>query len=133
MNRQRVSGVPGAAALAAAILIFASLLPASAGAQNLALQGGQVINVSVSFNTQLPLTDFSPAGLAEAQKEGRGFLYQVARDECAVLKASFAESCRLTSLNVTTQIQQSRHQYPASLKINASAKFAVGLRPESVE
>ena len=117
----------------AAILFFSSHLPAGAGAQSLALQGGQVINVIVSFNTQLPLTDFSAAGLADAQKEGRGFLYQLAQDECAVLKASFAESCRLTSFNVTTQIQQGRHQYPASLKINASANFAVGLRPEGVE
>lgn len=133
MNRQRVFGVPGAAVLAAAVLSISTLLPAGAGAQNLVLQGGQVIKVSVSFNTQLPLADLSVAGLAETQKEGRGFLYKLAQDECAVLKASFAETCRLTSLNVSTQIQQGRNQYPASMKINANASFAVGLKPEGIE
>ena len=133
MNRRRVFRVQGAAVLAAAILFLSSLLPVGAGAQNLALQGGQVIKVSVSFNTQLPLADLSVAGLTETQKEGRGFLYRLAQEECAVLKASFAETCRLTSLSVSTQIQQGRNQYPASMKINANASFAVGLRPGGVE
>ena len=129
MNRLR--GGPGLAILAATILTLSSLLPAQAGAQ--ALQGGRTISVDVSVSSQQPLTDLSETALAEAQQAGRSSIYALAQQECAVLKASIAETCQLTHINVSTQVQPPQYQSPALLYLNGSANFTIGLKANQVE
>ncbi len=123
-------------ALAAlALLAGLSLGPAAAPAKAsiLALPyGGQPVNVSVGFNTQVPLPDLREETLAAAQKAGREYLYRLGREDCALLKAVIAKTCRLTNLNVNTQIQQ-QHQNAAQpvLYINGTANFTISLQDEA--
>ena len=130
MNRQRLHGATGLMILAGTILSLVTVSTQAAGARILPLLGGQAINVSVGFNTRLPLADLGEEALAEAQKQGRRFVYRLASEECAVLKATIAETCRLTNLNVSTQIQAGNNQTPVQLYINGSANFQVSLKPE---
>ena len=120
----------------AALALFAglTLAPAAASAEAsiLALtHGGQPVNVSVAFNTQVPLADLSEAALTAAQRAGREYLYRLGREECALLKAVIAKTCRLTSLNVNTQIQQHHHNAAQPLlHINGNASFTIGLKDD---
>ncbi len=120
---------------ALALLAGLSLGPAAAPAQAsiLALpHGGQPVNVSVGFNTQVPLPDLREETLAAAQKAGREYLYRLGREECVLLKAVIAKTCRLTNLNVNTQIQQQYHRNAAQpmLHINGTANFTISLQDE---
>ena len=121
-------------ALAAlALLAGLTLAPAAAPAETsiLALtHGGQPVNVSVGFNTQVPLPDLSEATLAAAQRAGREYLYRLGREECALLKAVIAKTCRLTNLNVNTQIQQHHNTAQPRLHINGNATFTIGLKDD---
>ncbi len=123
-------------ALAAlALLAGVSLGPAAAPAKAsiLALPyGGQPVNVSVGFNTQVPLPDLREETLAAAQKAGREYLYRLGREECALLKAVIAKTCRLTNLNVNTNVQQQYHRNAAQpqLHINGTANFTISLQDE---
>ncbi len=118
---------------ALALLAGLSLGPAAAPAQAsiLALpHGGQPVNVSVGFNTQVPLPDLREETLAAAQKAGREYLYRLGREECALLKAVIAKTCRLTNLNVNTQIQQHYNVAQPQLQINGTATFIISLQDE---
>ncbi len=118
---------------ALALLAGVSLGPATAPAKAsiLALPyGGQPVNVSVGFNTQVPLPDLREETLAAAQKAGREYLYRLAQGECALLKAVIAKTCRLTNLNVNTQIQQHYNVAQPVLQINGTANFTISLQDE---
>jgi len=111
--------------------LFALALPsAPAAAQSTAFPPTRVVNVSVNFNTQLPLPDLSEAALAQTQKNGRLALYRLARDECEVMRSVIAESCRLTNLNLSTQIQNYNNGQPLMLSVNANANFTVALKDD---
>ncbi len=121
-------------ALAAlALLAGVSLGPAAAPAKAsiLALPyGGQPVNVSVGFNTQVPLPDLREETLAAAQKAGREYIYSLGREECALLMEIIAKTCRLTNLNINTQIQQHHNAAQPLLHINGNASFTIGLKDE---
>ncbi len=133
MTKRRFLTSPALAVLAATTLSLITVLPASATSLAMPLHGAQVVTVNVSFSTQVPLADFSEETLAASQKSGRSFIYRLARGECAVLKTIIAETCRLTSLNVSTQIQRHNNQNPVMLYINGNANFAIGLKTDAVE
>ena len=112
-------------------LATAFVFAAPAAASILAApHGGQPVNVNVGFNTQMPLTDLSQEALAEAQKAGREYLYRLGYEECALLKATIAKTCRLTNLNVNTQIQQHHNVAQPLLYINGNATFTISLKDE---
>ena len=119
---------------ALALLAGLTLAPAAAPAEASFLAqpfGGQPVNVSIAFNTQVPLPDLSEETLAAAQKAGREYLYRLGREECALLKAVIAKTCRLTNLNVNTQIQQQRHNAAQPMiHINGNATFTIGLKDD---
>ncbi len=118
---------------ALALIAGLALAPASASAEAsiLALPyGGQPVNVSVGFNTPMPLPDLREETLAAAQKAGREYLYRLGREECALLKAVIAKTCRLTKLNVNTQIQQHYNVAQPVLQINGTANFTLSLQDE---
>jgi len=124
--------IPVLAILAGAALSSGTVMPALASARSVQLQGVEVVNVSVGFNTQVPLPDLREDTLAESQKAGRKFVYRMARDECAVLTATIAETCRLANLSVNIQVQQP-NQGPILLYINGNANFAISLKDSNVE
>ena len=133
MRDLRFLALPRALA-ALALIAGLTLAPAAAPAETSILaftHGGQPVNVSVAFNTQVPLPDLSEETLAAAQRAGREYLYRLARGECALLKAVIAKTCRLTSLNVNTQIQQQYHNAAQPrLHINGNASFTIGLKDD---
>ncbi len=119
---------------ALALIAGLALAPAAAPAETSVLApfpGGQPVSVSVAFNIQVPLPDLSEATLAAAQKAGREYLYRLGREECALLKAVIAKTCRLTNLSVNTQIQQQRNNAAQPLlHINGNASFTIGLKDD---
>lgn len=133
MRNQRLPATLAAAAFAIAILSLASALPAAATIKSTPLHGPQVVTVNVSFSTQVPLTDLSEDAIAASQKSSRTFIYGIAKQECAVLKTVIAKTCRLTGLNVSSQIQNYNNQNPIMLNINGNANFAISLESDEVE
>ncbi len=119
-------------ALPAVVLLAGLTLAPGAGASKASIMalphGARPVNVSVGFNTQVPLADLSEETLAAAQQAGRAYLYRLGRDECALLKEIIAKTCRLTNLNVNSQIQH--HNNPPQLYINGNATFSISLKDE---
>lgn len=123
---------PAALAAVAAAFVLTEL-PATAAAQSMPFSPDRVVSVSVNFNTQVPLPDLSEETLAETQKAGRLSLYRLARDECDVMKTVIAEACRLTNINVSTQIQNYNNGQPLMLYINGNANFTISLKGEGAQ
>ena len=119
------------AALATVMLSFMATAPAAG--QTITLPAVQVVNVSVNFSTQIPLADLDGESLASSQETGRKFIYQLARDECVILKEVIADTCRLTNLNISTQIQNYNNGQPIMLYINGNANFAVRMKENTEE
>ncbi len=127
MRDLRIFALP-AMALLAGLALAPGAAPAEATIMALNL-GTQPVNVSVGFNTQVPLADFSEETLAAAQRAGREYVYRLGRDECALLKAIIAKTCRLTNLNINSQVQQQRHNAAQPmLHINGNATFTISLK-----
>lgn len=63
----------------------------------------------------------------EAQRSAREFLYRSSSEECALLQATIAETCRLTNLNINTQIQQNKPGQPM-IYINGNASYQITLK-----
>ncbi len=129
MRDLRIIALP-AVALLGALTLAPGASPARASIMAPFPGGDQAVNVSVGFSTQMPLPDLSEAALAAAQRAGREYVYRLGRDECALLKAVIAKTCRLTNLNINTQIQQHNNQ-PPRLHINGNATFTISLKDEA--
>jgi hypothetical protein len=105
--------------------------PAPARASIVALpHGAHPVNVNVSFNTQVPLVDLSEETVTAAQRSGRKYVYRMGRDECAILKTVIARTCRLTNLNINTQVQQHNPAQPPRLHISGNATFTISLKED---
>jgi hypothetical protein len=120
--------VSALAVWAIATLTLTAALAASANAKSMPLYGDQPVNVNVGFSTFLPLPDLSDQTLASTQTTGRSVIYRLARDECAVLKATIAKTCRLTNINVSTRIEDHDSRRPLKLHLNGNAQFAITLQ-----
>ncbi len=127
MRDLRFFAVP-AVALLAGLVLAPGAAPAKASILAPFPEGSQPVNVSVGFNTQVPLPDLSEDTLAAAQKAGREYVYRLGRDECALLKEIIAKTCRLTNLNINTQIQQHNNPGAPLLYINGNATFTISLK-----
>ena len=128
MRNSRIIALP-AVALLAGLAFAPGAAPAEASIMTPFPEGQQPVNVNVAFNTPRPLPDLSEETLATAQRAGREYLYRLGRDECALLKATIAKTCRLTNLNINTQIQQQRHNAAQPmLHINGNATFTISLK-----
>jgi hypothetical protein len=80
------------------------------------------------MNMQIPLADDNPEAMDAAQIDGRKLLYRLATSECPVLLETIAQSCKLTNLNVSTQIRHQNGQVPLMLYLNGNAQFAITLK-----
>ncbi len=118
-----------APALAGIFLSMAmtAAMPASASLRLTTATPANAVQVSVSFNSQIPLADTREAAVAALQKAGRSMLYRMASKECAVLRETIAATCRLTRLNVSCQLRQPDHGQ-ASIYLSGSAQFAITLK-----
>ena len=123
--------------LAGAAIIASSATPmptmtstASASMRSSLMQGPEIVHVNVGFNSQVPLADTSDEAIARTQKRSRRFIYKMAVKECAVLKETNAETCRLTNLNVSTNVQHQSGNNPVMLNLNGNAQFSISLKSD---
>ena len=130
MSNIRSLMVPVLAGAAIVALSATMVPPASASMRSSLLQGSGIVNVNVSFNSQVPLTDTSDDSIANTQRTSRRFIYRMAVKECAVLKETIAETCRLTNLNVSTSVQHQSGNNPVMLNLNGNAQFAISLKSD---
>ncbi len=128
MRKFRSLAVPVLAGAAILALSATMIPPASASMRSSLLQGSEIVNVNVSFNSQVPLADTGDDAIANTQRKGRRFIYPMAVRECAVLKETIAETCRLTNLNVSTNVQLQPNRSPPMLNLNGNAQFAISLK-----
>ncbi len=140
MRQRHRPSIPrlAATALATAVLVLGTATlgaatPSTAAARMISPHGTQMVNVNVSFSTEVPLPDLSVATMAATQEEGRRFIYRLGRAECAVLKDVIAKTCRLTNLNVSAQIRNQGDARPVRLYINGNATFAISLKDEAAK
>jgi hypothetical protein len=120
--------LPGLAVVAIIGLAVTAPWGISAKARSMSVSGGGEVNVSVSFSTQMPLADMTDQTLASTQKKGRTFVYRMAREECTVLKAVIAETCRLASLNVSARLNNHSNNQPVTLHLNGNARYLISLK-----
>jgi len=135
MSNFRSLMVPALAG-AAIIALSATMTPtmtstASASMRSSLMQGSEVVNVNISFNSQVPLADTSDEAIARTQRTSRRFIYKMAIKECAELKETIAETCRLTNLNVSTNVQRRSGNNPVTLNLNGNAQFSISLKSDS--
>ncbi len=114
----------------AAIALLSTIPLATAEASRLTahVPGSDVINVNVSINLEIPVTDRSLKTVSREQREGRKVLYRLATSECQVLTATIAQTCRLTNLNVSTQLRNKQSMY-----VNGNAQFAITLKASAMD
>jgi hypothetical protein len=71
----------------------------------------QPVRISVGVNAFVP----APAGDSEqalkAQENGRRLVYQLAANECALLREVLASDCRLESININVQRLSAAQNY----------------------
>ncbi len=119
----------------AALLAGLVLTPAAALADTIITglnHSDQPVTVNVGFNAEVPIADPDETRLAATQKVWRERVYRLGREECTRLLAVVAETCRLTSINVSTDIRQ----YPYNptlplLYINGNDEFAITVKYEA--
>lgn len=116
--------------LALAALVFAGLASSPASSSRLVsgLAGQNIVNVNVSMNMQIPLADDDPETMSAAQVDGRKLLYRLATSECPILMETIAKTCRLNSLNVSSNVRHQNRQVPLMLQLNGNAQFAITLK-----
>ena len=127
MKSQHHHRLPWLAVLIIIGLTLAGAWGGSAKARIMSVTGGGEVSVSVGFSTQMPLADTTDQTLASTQKRGRTFVYRMAREECALLKATIAETCRLASLNVNARLNKHSNQ-PVTLYLNGNARYLLTLK-----
>ncbi len=126
------ASVRQAAAALFAPLLVSLLLSSPVEARKMALPQEEIVNVNVNFNSQSPISDLSEEAITKVRNEASRVLYEMAKKECALMLEVIAETCKLTNLNVSTQVQNYNNQAPMQIYINSSANFAITLKRESV-
>jgi hypothetical protein len=111
----------------AAIFTAATLTP-PALAQRYSTEnfGKGLATVSVQYMIRMPLKSDDIAEQRDAMEQGRKLLYQMGSGECALIIASFASTCQLTNISVSTNISRQRDDNAANM--TASAQFRVELK-----
>jgi len=103
---------------------------ASAEIRSIPLPGSKFVKVNVTFTMELPLPDESQKALTTMQRKGRRQIYEFAKGECTVLKEVIADACRLTNLQVSTQVRRQQGHLPVIVYLNGNAGFAITLKNE---
>ena len=119
-----------------ALAIFAGLVFASTTAASepsiVAAVEEKPINVTISFGAEVPLPDLSEESLTAVQKAGRGYAYRLVREECALLTATIAKTCRLIDISTLSDLTQQYYSTLPQLYINGHANFVIYLKDASV-
>jgi hypothetical protein len=120
--------IPASVVLAIVFVALTTGLAVEADGRSMPFDTARSVNVNASFRTFLTLPDESEQALASTQKRGREFIYRMAGEECAVLKATIAQSCRLTNINVSARVQDHHNKFPLRLYLDGNARFMITLK-----
>lgn len=119
-----------AAILLSTLMLIGPAMASPVEARKMAFPQEEVVNVSVSFNSQTPISDLTEETITRVRNEASRVLYEMAKKECALMLEVIAQTCKLTNLNVSTQIQNYNNQAPLQIYINSNANFAITLKGE---
>ncbi len=130
MNKMRHSArtqsLPALALIAG--LVFA---PGAASAEpsiTAAIHSEQPVNINISFGAEVPLPALSEDTLAAARKAGREYAYRLGREECALLMATIAKTCRLVDISTSADLAQRYYTNSPRLYFNGNASFIIDLK-----
>ena len=114
-----------------ALALFAGLVLASTAAAEpsiVATIEKQPVNINISFGAEVPLPALSEESLAAARKAGREYTYRLVSEECALLMATIAKTCRLIDISTLSDLTQQYYGISPQLYINGSANFIITLK-----
>jgi hypothetical protein len=89
------------------------------------------INVTISFGAEVPLPALSEESLTAVRKAGRAYAYRLVREECALLMATVAKTCRLIDISTSSDLTQQYYSILPQLYINGHANFVIYLKDAS--
>ncbi len=115
---------------ALALIAGLALAPAAAPAEASILESShedQPVSVYVGFSIQVPLPDLREETLAAVRKAWHEHLYRLSREECALLEATIAKTCRLIDISIATEVVQRNDAAPL-LYISGNANFTINLK-----
>jgi hypothetical protein len=115
-----------------ALLAGLALAPAAVPAETSILESlheDQPVSVYVGFSIQVPLPDLREATLAAVRKAWHEHLYRLSRNECALLEATIAKTCRLIDISISADIVRRNDAQPL-FYISGNASFTIGLKDD---
>ena len=110
-----------------------TLSPAIALAQDSELASqleDRKVNVSFSFSTRIPVPDFAEATISKLQDAWHERIYRMARKECSLLTATIAETCRLTDVGLSADLDRRSDPVPL-FYLDGNASFTIVLRDDA--
>lgn len=114
--------------LTAAVVCGVTATSSQGEARSFAASASGTINVNVSFNMQIPIAGDEMSMLSDARSRGRKMIYKQAVTECPVLLETIAATCRLTGLNVSTQVNRNNSNRGPFMNLSGSAQFSITLK-----
>ena len=111
-------------------LLCAALLTAPAFAEDsakLTMVPPGPVSVNISYTINAPLTALTPEAVTAEDRQYRKAMYERAAGECEDLVATIAESCQLTNIGVSTQVNRYPGQ-PATIYVSTNVTMQVALK-----
>lgn len=105
--------------LSTTTLLAALASPASAA--------GPAIWVNTSYSLQIPADADADARVTEQEKTLKRSMYERAARECEDLKATIAQTCQVTSINVSTQINRNPGT-PTQIYVSTNVQMQVTIK-----
>ncbi len=93
-----------------------------------AIREEQPVNINISFGAEVPMPDLNEETLAATRKAGREYAYRLGREECALLLATIAKTCRLMDISTLADLTQRYYTNSPQLYFNGSANFVIDLK-----
>lgn len=115
-------------ASAAAALILSSHLAANA-AGHTSRHNPNMIKVNVSYSFFVPGNTDTVENSAELHEKGRRMIYKIISNECAVLRETIADTCKLNRLNVTQRhMYRNRNRKQSGVTVGGRATYNVTMK-----
>ena len=88
---------------------------------------GPAIWVNTSYSLQIPADSDADARITEQEKTLKRSMYERAARECEDLKATIAQTCQVTSINVSTQINRNPGT-PTQIYVSTNVQMQVTIK-----
>ena len=92
-----------------------------------AYAAGPAIWMNTSYSLQMPADADTDTRITEQEKTLKRSMYERAARECEDLKATIAQTCQLTSINVSTQINRNPGT-PTQIYVSTNVQMQVTIK-----